>query len=155
MVELGEDGDFDGAGLGEDGVGAEEKFLAGGEVFDGYAQDAVEVGVDSGDGGFELGPEGLLLGGVGGLWLGVGLRGGIRGDEQETQEDGDDLIHGEMPLVESRSLARGGLNEAALLGWWPRMIKRREIWAAFQTADSSRAAARRFGMTALLLWWLK
>ena len=65
-VELGENGDFDGACRGHHFIGVEEIFLSGGEIEDGYAEDAIHVGVNFGDGGLQLLPEDLLffLGGL-------------------------------------------------------------------------------------------
>ena len=64
-IEIGEHGDLDGAGLGEDFILVEEELVAGLEVFDGHAHHAVEMVVDIVNGGFEFLPEDFLFFGRG------------------------------------------------------------------------------------------
>ena len=61
QVQIGENRDLDGTGLGEDFVLVQKEVVAGGEIFDGDAHHAVEMLVDILNRGFEFLPENFLL----------------------------------------------------------------------------------------------
>ena len=88
QVKLRQHRDLDGTGLSEDFVFAEIEVVSAGEVLDGYSHDAVEVGVDFVDRGFEFLPEDLALFG--------GRRGRLRCGDGDQEKNAEEMLEGHV-----------------------------------------------------------